>query len=90
MQEMQETLVRSPGWQDPLEKEMETYSGTLPGKSHRQRSLVGYSLWGHKASAMTEHTHTLSYNIYHFFLHYIGYLLIVLIAFFLLFCRIID
>ena len=20
----------------------------LPGKSHRQRSLVGYSLWGHK------------------------------------------
>ena len=25
----------------------------LPGKSHRQRSLVGYSLWGHKVSDMT-------------------------------------
>ena len=23
-----------------------------------QRSLVGYSLWGHKESDMTEHTHT--------------------------------
>ena len=26
----------------------------LPGKSHGQRSLVGYSPWGHKESAMTE------------------------------------
>ena len=26
----------------------------LPGKSHRQRSLVGYSLWGHKESDTTE------------------------------------
>ena len=26
----------------------------LPGESHRQRSLVGYSLWGHKESDMTE------------------------------------
>ena len=25
-----------------------------PGKSHGQRSLVGYSLWGHKESDMTE------------------------------------
>ena len=32
----------------------------LPGKFHRQRSLVGYSLWDHKESHMTEvteHTH---------------------------------
>ena len=27
----------------------------LPGKSHEQRSLVGYSSWGHKESDMTEH-----------------------------------
>ena len=27
----------------------------LPGKSHRQRSLVGHSLWDHKESDMTEH-----------------------------------
>ena len=26
----------------------------LPGKSHGQRSLAGYSLWGHKELDMTE------------------------------------
>ena len=34
----------------------------LPGKSHRQRSLVCYSPWGHKGLGTTEqltHTHTL-------------------------------
>ena len=33
----------------------------LPGESHEQRSLVGYSPWGHKELDMTEslrHTHT--------------------------------
>ena len=36
----------------------------LPGKSHGQRSLAGYSPWGHKESDMTQwlsahvHTHT--------------------------------
>ena len=38
----------------------------LPGKFCEQRSLAGYSLWGHKESDMTEHslTHTcgLAYN----------------------------
>ena len=29
----------------------------LPGKSHGQRSLVGYSPWGHKESDMTEWLH---------------------------------
>ena len=28
------------------------------GASHGQRSLVGYSPWGHKESDMTEYTHT--------------------------------
>ena len=28
-----------------------------PGKFHGQRSLVGYSPWGHKELDMTEHTH---------------------------------
>ena len=32
----------------------------LPGKSHGQRSLVGYSLWGHKESDTTEWLHSLS------------------------------
>ena len=30
----------------------------LPGKSHGQRSPVGYSPWGDKESDMSEHTHT--------------------------------
>ena len=29
-----------------------------PGKSHRQRSLAGYSPWGHKELDAAEHTHT--------------------------------
>ena len=29
----------------------------LPGKSHGQRSLVGYSPWGHKESDTTYHEH---------------------------------
>ena len=33
----------------------------LPGKSHRQRSLVGYSPWGHKESDMTEQLHFTHY-----------------------------
>ena len=28
----------------------------LPGKSHGQRSLVGYDPWGHKESDVTEET----------------------------------
>ena len=28
----------------------------LPGESHGQRSLVGYSAWGHKESGTTEGT----------------------------------
>ena len=40
---MQETQVRSLGWEDPLEKEMQPTLVFLPGKTHGQRSLVGYS-----------------------------------------------
>ena len=51
---VRETQVRSLGWEDPLEKEMAIHSRTLPGKSHGQRSLVGYSPWGRKESDTTE------------------------------------
>ena len=34
----------------------------LPGESHGQRSLVGYSPWGGKESDMTDHEHTHSSN----------------------------
>jgi len=42
---MQETWVQSLGWENPLEKEMATTPVFLPGKSHGQRSLAGYSPW---------------------------------------------
>ena len=45
--------VQSLGWEDPLEKEMAT-PVFLPGKSHGERSLVGYSPWGHNETDMTE------------------------------------
>ena len=51
---VQETWVRSLGWEDPLEKEMATHSRSSPGKSHGQRSLVGCSPWGCKESGTTE------------------------------------
>ena len=51
---MQETWVRSLGQKDPLEKGLATYSSVLAWRIHGQRSLVGYSPWGHKESDMTE------------------------------------
>ena len=50
---MQETWVRSLGQEDPLEKEIAIHSG----KSHGQRSLVGYSPWGRKELDTTERLH---------------------------------
>ena len=46
---VQETQVRSLGWEDPLEEEMAPHSVLLPGESHGQRSLEGYSPWGCKS-----------------------------------------
>ena len=41
------------------EEEMATHSSTLAGKSHGQRSLVGYSPLGCKESDTTERLHSL-------------------------------
>ena len=38
---MRETLVRSLGWEDPLEKEMATHSGTLAWKMPWMEKPVG-------------------------------------------------
>ena len=43
-----------------LVPEMAATPVLLPGKSHEQRSLVGYSAWGHKELDMTEQFHFLS------------------------------
>ena len=40
-----------------LSRKWQPASEFLPGKFHRQRSLAGYSSWGHKESDMIEHIH---------------------------------
>ena len=52
---VQETKVQSLR-EDPLEKEMAPTPVFLPGESHGQTSLVGYSPWGCKESDTTEAT----------------------------------
>ena len=44
---VQETWLRSLVQEDALEEEMEPTPVFLPGESHGQRNLVGYSPWGH-------------------------------------------
>ena len=50
---MQEMWVRSPGQEDPLEKEMETHSSILAWRIARTEEPGDYSLWGHKESDTT-------------------------------------
>ena len=46
----QETWVQHLGQEDPLENGTATHSSILAWRIHGQRSLVGYSPWGHKES----------------------------------------
>ena len=59
---IRETWVQSLDQKDPLKKRMATDSLFLPGEIHGQRSLAGYSPWGHKESDMTERL-TLSHTL---------------------------
>ena len=45
---VQEARVQSLSWEDPLEKGQQPTPVFLPGESHGQRSLAGYSLWGRR------------------------------------------
>ena len=62
MQKTQEMRVLSLGQEDPLAAHssiLGSWQPTpvfLPGEFHGQRSLVGYSPWGHKESDTTETT----------------------------------
>ena len=49
------TQVQTLGGEDPWRRKWQPTPVFLPGKSHRQRSLVGYSPWGRKELDMTEH-----------------------------------
>ena len=51
---MPETWVQSLGREDSLEKEMQHTPVFLPGESHGQRSLVGYSPRGRRVRHDTE------------------------------------
>ena len=54
---MQETWARSLGWEDPLKKEQQPTPVFLPGKSHGQRNLAGYSSWDCKESDTNKQLH---------------------------------
>ena len=49
-----ETWVLSWGGKIPWRRAWQPTPVFLPGKSHGQRSLAGYSPWGHKESDTTE------------------------------------
>ena len=51
---MPETWVQSLGWEDPLRRAWQPTPVFLPGEFHGQRSLTGYSLWGHNELDATE------------------------------------
>ena len=57
---MQQTWVRSLGWEDPLEEEMATHSSVLAWRIPWTEvgcpwgNLVGYSPWGHKEPDVTK------------------------------------
>ena len=54
VEDVRDVGVQSLDQEDPLEKDMATHSSILAGESHGQRSLEGYSSWGHKESNTTE------------------------------------
>ena len=56
MQKTQEMRVQSLGQEESLEVGMQPTPVFLPGESHGQRKLAGYSPWDHKESDMTEVT----------------------------------
>ena len=51
---MQETWIWTLGWKTPWRRAWQPIPVFLPGESHGQRSLAGYSPGGHKESDMTE------------------------------------
>ena len=76
MQETQEMQVQPPGQEDPWRRKWQPTPVFLPGESHGQRSLVGYSPWGHKELDTSEHKTEL--NSFFFFFRTLFFRLILL------------
>ena len=55
---MQQTWVPSLGQEDPRRRKKQPAQVFLPGKSHGQRRLAGYSPWGHKELDPNEQMNT--------------------------------
>ena len=53
---MQETQVWFLGGEDPWRRKREPTTAFWPGGSHAQRSLAGYSPWGHKSQTQLKAT----------------------------------
>ena len=71
---IQVTHIQSLDWKDPLEKEWLPTPTFLPGESHGQRSLEGYSPWGCKESDTTEWPtllHFMAKNVWIWILKYL-------------------
>ena len=54
---VREAWVWSLGWEDPWRGGWQPTPVFLPGESHGQRNLVGYSAWDHTKFSMTEATY---------------------------------
>ena len=64
-EDMQEAQVQSLGWEDPPKKKKKWQPTPvfLPGKSQGQRSLVGYSPWGHRRVDSVTKITIMEYNL---------------------------
>ena len=58
MQIMQETLVLSLGWEDPLEEGMVTLSSILAWRIPMDRGVIVHRVAESDMTEVTEHTHT--------------------------------
>ena len=54
---VQETQIRSLGWEDPLGRAWQPIPVFLPGKSYGQRSRVGYGPWSCKGTKPPPNQH---------------------------------
>ena len=69
MQESQETCVQFLGWEDPCWMAWQSIPVFLPGESHGQNSLAGWSPQDHKELDMTQetqHAHKLFFQLTNF------------------------